>query len=263
MKREIYRKEGLERLSSPEQLDLLMPTTDRRGWIALAAIGLLVLVGCVWGFMGSVVTTVEGAGLLTRENAIEMIPAPHPGTVVEVFVQEDETVQAGDVLLRFAVFDESGEEVVDVPSPRSGRVLVVAAQGAVVDESSPLASVEDPSQPLQAVVYVAASDAFKVMPGMPTRVQASTSHEDYGSVLMGAVDRAARYPAGRDDMMFRLQNESWVESIAAMGPVLEVVVDVSPDEHPERFYSGTPCNVAITIDERRPIELLLTIVNRF
>jgi hypothetical protein len=261
MKREIYRKEGLERLSSPEQLDLLMPTTDRRGWIALAAIGLLLVIACVWGFAGSVVTTVQGSGLLIREDAISTVLAPQVGRVVDVAVHEDQHVEAGDVLLRLAPLDGLAEDLIEITSPRMGRVLIVAAQGSIVDGSSPVASVEDPGQPLQAVIYVPASDAFKVMPGMPTKVQPATSYGESDSVLVGTIDRAARFPADRDDMMFRLQNESWVDSLSAMGPVLEVVIELSPKAHPERFYSGTPCNAAITIDQRRPIEFLLTNVN--
>lgn len=255
MKREIYRKEGLERLSSPEQLDLLMPTTDRRGWIALAGIGLVLLIGCVWGFLGSVVTTVQGTGLLIRENAIATIPAPHAGRVVEVLVYEDQVVAEGDVLLQLA--GPNGTGITDVTTPRAGRVLIVAANGMVVEESSALASVEDPTQPLQAVIFVPATDAFKVMPGMRTRVQPSSSGGDEG-VLVGRIQRAARFPAGRDDMLFRLQDESWVESLSALGPVLEMVVDIAPRADAERFYSGTPCQAEITIDERRPIEFLLT-----
>jgi multidrug efflux pump subunit AcrA (membrane-fusion protein) len=259
MKREIYRKEGLERLSSPEQLDLLMPTTDRRGWIALAGIGLLLLIGCLWGFLGSVVTTVEGTGLLMREDAIDTILAPHAGRVAEVLVHEDQFVAEGDLLLRLSALNGAAPGVTDVTSPRAGRVLVVAAQGAVMEESSPLAAVEDPTQPLQAVIYVPATDAFKVMPGMRTKVQPSSSEGGDEGVLVGTIERAARFPAGRDDMMFRLQNESWVESVSAMGPVLEMVVDIVPREDAERFYSGTPCHAAITVDERRPVEFLLTI----
>lgn len=257
MKREIYRKEGLERLSSPEQLDLLMPTTDRRGWLALVAIGLLLAIAVVWGFAGSVVTTVQGSGLLIRENAVSTILAPHVGRVEEVFVREDDHVEEGDLILRLSSFGDTAGELTDVTSPQAGRVLIVAAQGSIVEQSLPLASVEDPSRPLRAVVYVAAADAFKVMTGMRTKVQPATNFGEDTSVLVGTVERAARFPADRDDMMFRLQNEGWVDSLSAMGPVLEVVIDVAPKAQPERFYSGTPCNAAITIDQRRPIDFLL------
>lgn len=256
MKREIYRKEGLERLSSPEQLDLLMPTTDRRGWIALAGIALVLLIGCVWGLLGSVVTTVEGTGLLIRVDGIESITAPHAGRVVEVLVNEDDVVSAGDVLLRLAAPAGAEPGITDIRSSSAGRVLIVAAQGMQVEELSPLASVEDPTAPLQAVVYVPATDAFKVMPGMKVKVQPASAGGDEG-VLIGKIERAARFPAGRDDLMFRLQDESWVESLSSLGPVLEMVVEIPSRADAERFYSGTPCQAAITVDERRPVEFLL------
>ena len=35
----IFRKVSLDRLSSPEKLDQLLPVTDRKGWLALLASG--------------------------------------------------------------------------------------------------------------------------------------------------------------------------------------------------------------------------------
>lgn len=51
--RQIFRKVALERLSSPEQLDLLMQVTDPRSWIAFVGLAILLVAAIMW----SVVTT--------------------------------------------------------------------------------------------------------------------------------------------------------------------------------------------------------------
>ena len=52
---QIFRQEVLDRLSSPEQLNLLMRVTDGKGWLALLACGLILATALVWGVFGLVV----------------------------------------------------------------------------------------------------------------------------------------------------------------------------------------------------------------
>jgi len=47
-----FRKEALKKLSSPDDLDRLMPVTDSRGWIALFASGVFLFAVLIWGFYG-------------------------------------------------------------------------------------------------------------------------------------------------------------------------------------------------------------------
>jgi HlyD family secretion protein len=42
---QLLRKASLERLSSPEQLDMIMRVTSPLGWVALVAIGVLIVAG--------------------------------------------------------------------------------------------------------------------------------------------------------------------------------------------------------------------------
>ena len=45
----LFRQEALDRLSSPDQLDQLMRVADPKRWIALTAIGALIVGVLVWG----------------------------------------------------------------------------------------------------------------------------------------------------------------------------------------------------------------------
>lgn len=70
MDKQIFRKGALERLSSPDQLDQLMPVTSARGWIALCGVALLIAAGIAWGFLGRIETNVEASGALVRTGGV-------------------------------------------------------------------------------------------------------------------------------------------------------------------------------------------------
>jgi HlyD family secretion protein len=70
MRSEIFRKVSLDRLSSPEQLDQLMQVTTTRGWMALAAIGALLVAVVTWAVVGSLPERVVGQGILVRSGGI-------------------------------------------------------------------------------------------------------------------------------------------------------------------------------------------------
>ncbi|MEL7495943.1 MAG: hypothetical protein AAGJ95_18540, partial [Cyanobacteria bacterium J06554_11] len=71
----IFRKEALERLSSPEQLDQLMKIVTPRSWLPLAALGGLLACGLAWSFVGRIPVTTTGRGALVFADTVaEMLP---------------------------------------------------------------------------------------------------------------------------------------------------------------------------------------------
>ena len=98
----VFRKVSLDRLSSPEQLDQLLPVTDRRGWIALAAMGAVLLAGVCWGVLGSIPQNVRGTGILIKSGGVlEVIPMAG-GMITDVAVNVGDAVTEGQVVARMA-----------------------------------------------------------------------------------------------------------------------------------------------------------------
>ena len=93
-----FRKEALRKLSSPDDLDRLMPVTDRRGWIALAATMLFIASAIVWGFLGKVYTSVEGRGMTMASGTIRNITSRTGGVISGFDFKGGEPVQKGQVL---------------------------------------------------------------------------------------------------------------------------------------------------------------------
>jgi hypothetical protein len=265
MVRQIFRKEALERLSSPEQLDQLMQVTGPRGWIALAAVGLLLLAVLAWGLFGTIPVTVEGQGFLVRAGGIKTVAAPRTGVVASVPVHPGEEVGQGLELARLAPTEPDGADAVALNSPCAARVLDVAFRaGDTVPEGAVLITLEPRDAPLQAVLYVPPSDGYQVEPGMSAQVWPAPVRRGESGPLRGQVRSASKFPVGQAEMRRRVPNEDLVKGLTGSGPSLEIVVDLTAEGGTLagsggpalRLYSGTPCEGQITVRRRRPIDVV-------
>lgn len=95
---QIFRKESLERLSSPEQLDQLVQVVGRRAWLPLGAIGFLLFVAAIWSVVGRIPVTVSGQGILLQPRRVVQLQAQGNGMLQELKVKSGQRVKRGDVI---------------------------------------------------------------------------------------------------------------------------------------------------------------------
>jgi multidrug resistance efflux pump len=100
MNNEVFRKVSIERLSSPEQLDTLMRVTSPKGWLALAALGVLLVSAIAWGFGGTLSTKIQSQGVLIRPGGLQNIYSESSGAITDIRVVANDFVKKGDVLAR-------------------------------------------------------------------------------------------------------------------------------------------------------------------
>lgn len=98
MNANVFRKVSLERLSSPERLDLAWKVTNPKEWMALLGIFFLIGAATLWGFKGSLATKVLAQGVIIHRGGVVNIVAPGAGQVVRVAVGVGDTVHANDVI---------------------------------------------------------------------------------------------------------------------------------------------------------------------
>jgi HlyD family secretion protein len=98
----VFRKVSLDRLSSPEQLDQLMKVTDTKGWLILAAFGVVLLTTVVWGFSGSIPQNVSGTGILVKSGGVFEVISLSSGRVNDIAVSVGDVVTEGQVVARMA-----------------------------------------------------------------------------------------------------------------------------------------------------------------
>ncbi|XGV94303.1 MAG: NHLP bacteriocin system secretion protein (plasmid) [Leptolyngbya sp. BL-A-14] len=97
-KRELFRKEPLARLSSPEQLDQLMQVVGPKSWLPLAALGGLTFVAIVWSIVGRLPITVTGQGVLIRPQKVVLVQTPGAGQILTINVKAGDAVKKGETL---------------------------------------------------------------------------------------------------------------------------------------------------------------------
>ncbi|MDZ7962000.1 MAG: NHLP bacteriocin system secretion protein [Aulosira sp. DedQUE10] len=94
----IFRKEALERLSSPERLDQLMQVVQPKKWIPLAAMGSLIVVGVAWSVYGRIPITVAGQGVVVFPSKVVPFQSPSSGKILNLFVRAGDRIKKGQVI---------------------------------------------------------------------------------------------------------------------------------------------------------------------
>ncbi len=97
-KRSLFRKESLERLSSPERLDRLMQVVSPKEWLALFALGSLVVVALLWSIFGRIPVIVTGRGVMIYPRRIVELDSPVSGQLQKLRIQVGDCISKGAVL---------------------------------------------------------------------------------------------------------------------------------------------------------------------
>jgi HlyD family secretion protein len=119
----IFRKQALERMSSPDRLDQLIQIVSPKDWLLLGTfltVGLLLIAWCIWGQLP---TTVSGQGMLVRPRKIVEIQSQAAGKLVNLKLRVREEINAGDVL---GAIDQA--ETRKLLEEDRGRLAVLEAQ---------------------------------------------------------------------------------------------------------------------------------------
>ena len=104
-KKQIFREESLERLSSPEKLDCLMQIVARRDWLPLSTLGALVVAAIVWSIFGRIPVNVTSKGLLILPRRVVNIQSPVEGQLKNLEVQPGDCVKKDEVIATIDPFE--------------------------------------------------------------------------------------------------------------------------------------------------------------
>jgi HlyD family secretion protein len=106
----LYRKAALEKLSSPERLDVLMQVTSPRGWLALYTMGGVLAAVLLWSLFGSIPTRVDGSGILIRGGVLREVRASASGQLAALSVRINDVVKQDQVVGQLTQLDFGDEE---------------------------------------------------------------------------------------------------------------------------------------------------------
>ena len=102
LQQKLFRKSALEKLASPERLDVMMKVTSPAGWLALVGISAMISVIIVWSIIGSISIKVQGKGILIRGEAVLAVTSRANGQISDILVEENQVVREGEVVARLS-----------------------------------------------------------------------------------------------------------------------------------------------------------------
>jgi HlyD family secretion protein len=102
MNTKLFRQVSIDRLSSPEQLDQILRVTSPRLWLAITAVLSVLGVTCIWGFTGSIPSSVAGQGLIIRHGGVFNVVAQSSGTILDMHLKAGDRIQPNEVIATVA-----------------------------------------------------------------------------------------------------------------------------------------------------------------
>jgi HlyD family secretion protein len=100
----IFRKQALERISSPDRLDQLIQIVSPKDWLLLVALFTIGVLGIAWCIWGQLPTTVSGQGMIIHPRKIVEIQSQAAGKLATLNVRVGDKLKKGDIL---GVIDQS------------------------------------------------------------------------------------------------------------------------------------------------------------
>jgi HlyD family secretion protein len=91
----LFRPKGLDRVSSPDNLERLMPVTPAWDWLLIAAAGTLLLLFVGWAIAGTVPTTVDGRGVILQPSQVMQAQTSAAGRILTLRVKAGDRITQG------------------------------------------------------------------------------------------------------------------------------------------------------------------------
>jgi HlyD family secretion protein len=106
----LFRKAALEKLASPERLDVLMQVTSPLGWLALLTMASILCAIVAWSIFGSMSEIITGQGILLGGGGLREIKANGEGVLENLTLNLNESVKEGQVV--GTVTEGAGEDAI-------------------------------------------------------------------------------------------------------------------------------------------------------
>lgn len=98
MNNQLFRKEALTRIESPERLNEMVNITSSRSWLMISAISGIVIAFILWSIFGELPYTINGQGILLQPGGVIEISAIAPGRISKTLINEGDIVDINDIV---------------------------------------------------------------------------------------------------------------------------------------------------------------------
>lgn len=272
----LFSREAMDKLRSPERLDVLLEVTNPIGWMALAAMVVMVFSVLVWSVFGAMVVKVEGVGILLDSAGIANVVPVSSGKVEKVFVRTGMRVRKGDLIVALEQPGQSMETKLarsDMYLAENNReALTRAAQydakryqedvngfiiseydgivdeistapGAFVSAGTSVCTIRKDQErnELMGILYVPVDNGKRIEPGMTVQLAPNGVDSAEDGSLLAVVRSVSQYPVSGNAMMNRLGNQQLVQWALEKtnNSAMEVTFELVKDSKSESGYLWT------------------------
>lgn len=274
--KELFSKESLEKVSSPERLDTLLEVTTPIGWMALTAMCIMVFSILMWAVFGALVEKVEGVGILLDSSGIVKVSSVSNGRVESVRVRTGDRVKKGDVIATLELpalevdskvtrsninLSQNEREAMTTAAQYDAKryeqeisEVIVSAYDGIVDEitvvpdnivaaGSTICTIrrDEGRDEMTGVMYVPAVNGKKIQPGITLQLNPNGSNSSEEGSLLAVVRSVSRYPVSSGAITRRVGNPELAQWFIAKNDnaAMEVTFELVKDTDSGTGYLWT------------------------
>ena len=260
---QIFRKQALDTISNPEQLDQHVRITRPSVWIIVIGI-MAILVGVfVWSVTGTITTSEKVNGILFPADSVKIATSNSGGTVVDVLVEENQEVEKGDILAvipdlktleQIGTINEKYKNASDAEKEQYRIILnslkreyvansfVTASKSGTINKIVQLNDVVEPGQQVainvakdesssskEILAYADSRQAMNFKVGMEAQVTpAKLKREEYG-YMKGVITKIGTTPVTLDSVVKSMGTPKYISALQLTGRELEVRIKINSD----------------------------------
>ena len=282
---QIFSKEALDKLRSPEKLDTMLPITTPVSWMGLIAILILLFAVVLWSIYGAFTVKAEGMGLIMDSAGMMNVSHIATGKISKLYVRPGMRVKRGDLIAHMEQAERSADTRMaqygmglassdrdamgrayqydakryqqdvseDVYSDYDGIVdEVMVDVGTMISAGTPICSVRmtQNRDDLTGLLYIPLDKGKRVQPGMTIQLAPNGADITQTGSLIGVVRSVSQYPMTIQGIQQHLGNAQLAQWIlqAQNSSVMEVTFDLVKDPNSESGYLWTS-----QVGEHKPI----------
>ena len=283
--KQIFSAEALDKLRSPERLDMLLPITNSVNWMSLAAVGVLLVSILLWSIFGAFTVTADGMGLILDSAGVVNISHRTEGKIEKIYVKTGSQVKRGDLIAKIEKADQSAETRMskygmtlaqndrdamervyqygarrnqqniaeNVYSDYDGIVdEVMVTPGSIISNGMPICTIRltQNRDELTGILYIPVEKGKRIEPGMSIQLAPNGVDVSQSGSLLGVVRSISQYPVSAQVIEKGLGNAQlaqWIQQ-SQKSALMEVKFDLVKDPDSESGYLWTS-----VVGEHKPI----------
>ena len=282
---QIFSKEAMDKLRSPERLDKIFPITTPTGWVMMAAIMVLLFSIVLWSIFGAFTVQATGMGLIMDSAGVVNVKHISSGKVSAVYIKTGQRIHAGDLIAQLEQAEHSADtrmaqhsmglatndrdalnkvyqydtkkqrqEIAEyIYSDYDGIVdEVLIDKGKVISNGTPVCSIRltQNRDELTGIFYIPVDKGKRVEPGITIQLAPNGVDVSETGSLIGVVRSVSQYPVSAESIQQKLGSEQlaqWIQT-SQNSALMEIKFDLVKDKDSESGYLWTSI-----IGEHKPI----------